>query len=207
MQLASLLARDGLDRETRILIGVAVATWHADWPQLVAWLEIAQHETRPRTGVEETLLQCVLFCGFPRVITAFEHLSKAWPASAAPTGGSLPDHERQAAGSALFQAIYGKNDDAVRAMLCSYHEELHDFVLEAAYGRILTRPKLPAKQRELIAVAVLAAQGQKRQFAGHARGASHLGASREELHEAVVTALGTTSQHAAGIDAWLALLR
>jgi hypothetical protein len=34
-----------------------------------------------------------------------------------------------------------------------------------------------------------------------------LGASREELHEAVVTALGTTSQHAAGIDAWLALLR
>lgn len=206
MQHASLLARDGLDCETRILIGVAVATWHADWPQLIAWLEIAKHETRPRTGVEETLLQCVLFCGFPRVITAFEHFSRAWPAREAPTGGSLPNHEREAAGSALFQAIYGKNDDAVRAMLRGYHQELYDFVLEAAYGRILTRPKLPAKQRELIAVALLAAQGQKRQFAGHARGAGHLGASREELHEAVITAFGTTSQHAASVEAWLALL-
>ena len=31
MQPASLLARPGIDKETRILIGIATATWRADW--------------------------------------------------------------------------------------------------------------------------------------------------------------------------------
>ena len=74
-------------------------------------------------------------------------------------------------------------------MLRGYHGELHDFVLEAAYGRILTRPGLDAVTREVVAVGVLAAQDQQRQLAGHARGAARLGATRAQLQEAVVTAL------------------
>lgn len=215
MQFAGLLARDGLSPDVRILIGTAVSTWRADWPNVTAWIELAKPlATEPerqyvcqRADFEETLLQCVLFCGFPRVITAFEHFCNAWPAEQAPSGGGLPVEERESAGNELFRSIYGKNDAAVRSTLRGYHQELHDFVLEAAYGRILTRPQLSAKKRELIAVAVLAAQGQKRQFAGHARGAKHLGASIEELREAIVTTFGSEAEGAADVEHWVSLLR
>lgn len=204
MQPASLLERDGLAKDVRILIGAATTTWHADWHGLEAWVTAGRQQQLIRTALEETLLQCVLFCGFPRVITAFEHLDSAWPTDTAPSGGGLPEAEQMTAGNELFGAIYGKNDAAVRSLLKGFHQELHDFVLEAAYGRILTRPHLTGKTRELIAVAVLAAQGQKRQFAGHARGAMHLGATQEELYEALVTAFATTP---AAVDSWLALVR
>jgi 4-carboxymuconolactone decarboxylase len=207
MQPAQLLARDHLAPHCRILIAVGVAIWRGDWPSLTAWFAAAEPQGLPREDLEETLLQCVLFCGFPRVITAFEHLQKSWPEERAPSGGYLPSAEQLTAGNELFRTIYGKNDAAVRAMLKSYHEELHDFVLEAAYGRILTRPQLPPRTRELIAVAVLATQSQKRQFAGHARGAMHLGASREELREALITAFGTTDEGMQVVDSWLALMR
>jgi AhpD family alkylhydroperoxidase len=190
MQIDQLLGREGLARDVRALVGVAANTWRADWPMLNGWLEAARSRKHDRAGVEETLLMCVLFCGFPRVITAWEHLEQVWPAATPPRGGALDGAEQAEAGRALFAAIYGKNDQPVRDMLRGYHEELHDFVLEAAYGRILTRPGLSAATREVIAVSVLAAQAQERQLAGHARGARRLGATRAELREAVFTALG-----------------
>lgn len=199
-----MLARPGLDPELRCLVAIATATWRADWPELEAWAQIARERNDDRKKHEETLLQSVLFCGFPRVITAFEHFCKAWPSAVPPSGGGLPKTEQDQLGNELFAAIYGKNEAAVRATLSGYHQELHDFVLESAYGRILTRPALTGRSRELIAIAVLAAQDQKRQFAGHARGAMHLGASREELHEALVTAFSTRPEE---VDAWLTLVR
>lgn len=208
MQFANLLARDGLTKDVRSLIGVAVSTWNADWQSTTAWIAAAHQQQQARADIEETLLQCVLFCGFPRVITAFECLNDTWPIDQPPSGGSLPMSEQTAAGSDLFRTIYGKNDTQVRAMLKSFHGELHDFVLEAAYGRILSRPHLTAKVRELIAVAVLAAQGQKRQFAGHVRGAQQLGATRAEIREALITAFGIPNNQDEGeVATWLSLIR
>ena len=201
MQPADLLARSGLAKEARVLIGVTTTTWNADWTGFCAWIAAGRQLQIPRLAVEEALLQCVLFCGFPRTISAFEQCNQAWPVDDPPAGGGLAHDEQLAAGDQLFSAIYGKNDTAVRDMLKGFHHELHDFVLEAAYGRILSRPNLASKTRELIAAAVLSVQGQTRQFAGHARGAFHLGASQEEIHEALVTAFADAPERAAE---WLA---
>lgn len=187
MPQSRLLQRPHLDPAVRIQVGTAVALWHADWSMFEKWVRIGQQHQLDRRDFEENLLQCVLFCGFPRAITAWGTLDNTWPAEHPPMGGALPSSEQLPAGRKLFAAIYGKNDQPVRDMLQSHHGELHDFVLEAAYGRVLTRPHLPSKTRELVAVAVLAAMGQKRQFVGHARGAMHFGATREELHEVLVT--------------------
>jgi alkylhydroperoxidase/carboxymuconolactone decarboxylase family protein YurZ len=203
MSIEELLSRNGLPAADRLLVLSAVATWRADWPGLQQTAAAAMRRQRPRADLEETLLQAVLFCGFPRVVTAFEQLGAAWPAAVPPRGGALPLAEQQAAGAALFAGIYGRNERAVRTMLRNCHEEFHDFVLEAAYGRILTRPHLDARRRELIAVAVLAAQDQVRQFAGHARGALHFGATEAELREALFTAF----QDAGAVDTWLRHLR
>jgi alkylhydroperoxidase/carboxymuconolactone decarboxylase family protein YurZ len=190
MDLRALLARPGLAEPTRVSIGAAVAIWRGEWHTLRDWLVAGQRLGQPRGDLEEVLLQAVLFCGFPRVVTAFEHFAAVWPAPAPPAGGALPAAEQAAAGRTLFATVYGANAPAVEAMLRSFHADFHAFVLEAAYGRVLARPHLPAKQRELIAVALLAVQDQPKQFAGHARGATNCGASRTELYEALVTAFG-----------------
>jgi 4-carboxymuconolactone decarboxylase len=190
MSLDALLHRPGLAPGTRLLIVVAVAIWRTAWSELRSAVGAARGRGQDRRDLEETLLQCVLFCGFPRVVTAFEHLNEAWPVSSPPAGGGLPGDRQVAAGRALFATIYGRNDPAVREMLQRAHGELHDFVLEAAYGRILTRPHLDGRTREILAVALLAAQDQAPQFRGHAKGARNFGATDEELHEAVITAFG-----------------
>ena len=55
------------------------------------------------------------------------------------------------------------------------------WIEEHAYGRVRARPGLPADRRELLAVAALAALGQERQLASHARGSLRVGASAAEL--------------------------
>lgn len=187
MDLPALLARPGLSPAMRRLVLAIAAIWHGDWPRLAAVAGDGRAHGQPRAAFEETLLQAVLFCGFPRVVTAFGELDAIWPPPSPPVGGALPTGDQSAAGRTLFAAIYGRNDEPVRAMLRRHHGELHDFVLDAAYGRILTRPGLSAHARELLATAALAAQGQVRQFVAHARGAIHFGSSVDELAEVLHT--------------------
>lgn len=203
MEIDEHLSRPGLAPEVRVIAAIAAATWRADWPRLGAWASRGRALGHPRCALEETLLMCVLFCGFPRAITAWGHLATAWPSDEPPSGGALPEEAQARAGSALFSAIYGRNDLQVREMLRGHHQELHDFVLEAAYGRILTRPALPAVSRELVAVGILAAEDQPRQFAGHARGARHLGATTEQLAEVLWTTFDGDEARAAP---WIARL-
>lgn len=203
MPIDALLARPGLPPRTRVLVGVAVAIWRGQWQTMREWLLAAQRLGQPRADLEETLLQAVLFCGFPRVVTAFEHLGELWPAANPPAGGALPPDEQAAAGRRLFATIYGRNTGPVDELLRACHADFHAFVLDVAYGRILARPHLDARQREILAVAMLAAQDQPRQFAGHARGARHCGATATELREAVVTAFADGPE----VAAWLQRLR
>jgi len=199
MHLDELIARPGLPPRLRLLALAIVAVWRGDWDALQQAVRAGRGLAMQRADFEETLLQAVLFCGFPRAVTAFETLAAHWPAEHPPAGGALGAAEQAAAGQALFAAIYGRNEAAVRAMLLGHHRDFHDFVLEVAYGRVLSRPWLTGRERELLGTAALAASDQLRQFAGHARGALHLGATRQELREVLVTVFGEVPQ----VDAWL----
>lgn len=186
--LESLLQREGLPPGERLLIKIQACLWPGDHAVLEACLQACRDHGVGRDQVEELLLQAVLFCGFPRVVNAFRVLQDSWPTKAAPSGGGLPESERRQAGIDLFKAIYGDNADDVQAMLRSYHGELHDFVLDTAYGRILSRPGLEPRLRELVATGVLALTGQVPQMLAHGRGARKFGATDEQLREAIYTA-------------------
>ncbi len=203
MLIDELLLRDGLSPQIRLMVLTITAVWRADWDCLQACTHAAAARALPSQDLEETLLQAVLFCGFPRVVTAFEQLGEVWPAATPPAGGGLPPVEQGPAGLALFAGIYGPNQDAVAAMLRGFHQDFHDFVLEAAYGRVLTRPHFGPRMRELLAVGALAAQNQLRQFVGHARGAMHFGSTKAELRETLVTVFGDAPQ----VDQWMSRLR
>ena len=97
---------------------------------------------------------------------------------------ATPD-ERRARGEAFFRRIYEQDSPAVRGMLERQHPDFAHWVIEHAYGRVLTRPGLEPRMRELLAVCALAALGQERQLASHVRGTLRCGGTRAELEEAL----------------------
>lgn len=188
LDLCALLTRTGLPTDERLLVAAKAAIWPADWTTLRTVAERARDGGMARALIDETLLQSVLFFGFPRAISAFETVARVWPRDAIADRGGLPRNDQARAGRELFAAIYAHNTDDVLTMLRGYHGEFCDFVLEAAYGRILTRPGLPPRTRELLAVAALAVMDQIPQLVAHSRGAITFGATSEQVRETILTA-------------------
>jgi AhpD family alkylhydroperoxidase len=189
LSLDDLLNRPGLPHADRLLIRAKVAIWPGDNDTLADCIRRYRELGQARSDLEEVLLQAILFCGFPRVINAFRVLSEQWPTQASPSGGGVEPNTQRSVGDALFRSIYSDNTAAVEAMLLSYHEELHEFVLDTAYGRILSRPGLAPRIRELLAIGVLALTDQSPQLLAHGRGAAHFGATTEEIREAIYTGI------------------
>ncbi len=169
------------NRLARVVVAIARAEWH----ELAVAADEARAAGDDRARLDETLLQATLFFGFPRVVTAFEHVAAAWPRQGVPASAAMAPELRANRGRELFAAIYGKNDAAVRDKLHGFHPEFHDFVLEDAYGRILSRSDLDVPTRELLAVTALAALTQIPQLTAHARGALKFGASPEAIRAAM----------------------
>ena len=63
----------------------------------------------------------------------------------------------------------------------SLNPDLSAWILEDGYGKVLSRKGLKPAERELIAVAMLAALGWERQLESHVRGALNLKVDHQEL--------------------------
>ena len=125
----------------------------------------------------ETALQCHLFCGIPRTLSALDILADA--------GMKLSEKDVQPGtpeeGAQLFDRIYGDGADKVREHLESLSPSFAAFIRDHAYGAVLSRGELGAGARELLAVAALAVTGHERQLASHVRGAVRCGARIEDV--------------------------
>jgi 4-carboxymuconolactone decarboxylase len=135
----------------------------------------------------------MLFAGYPRAIHALEVLSEVladrkgappakpeFPAGRAPGNGYFLRR-----GEALFAKVYGEATAPVRERIAGFHPDLMDWILADAYGKVLARPGLSLKTRELLSVALLTALGLPRQLSAHLRGALRAGARRGELAAAI----------------------
>lgn len=128
----------------------------------------------------EMLLQVHVFAGFPRLVEVHGVLGDTGALDESEREADLDDTSARARGRALFERIYANDSTSVRAMLERSHTDFAAWIEEHAYGRVLARPGLAADRRELLAVAALAALGQERQLASHARGAVRCGARPDE---------------------------
>lgn len=206
MRLGGLTARETVRQCTTVRVGLTgsetrlirlfVAAVVGDASQVAAVCAAAgpvEADVRWR----EALLQVHLFAGFPRMIEAFETVRRArgWDAGLPEEPKACDERqtcdERQApddgaeAGDALFDRIYADAAPVVRDRLSALHPELGRWVKAHAYGRVLCRPGLEPRLRELLAVAALAVTGPDRQLASHTRGAVRCGAQPTEVLEAV----------------------
>lgn len=130
----------------------------------------------------EAILQTYLFAGYASTINAFIVLNELGVASRHLREGepSLEEWERR--GQELCRRIYGKHYEKLLENMQQLHPDLADWMIWEGYGKVLSRPFLSPRVRELLILAMTAVLQVERQFHSHVKGALHVGASREEVH-------------------------
>jgi alkylhydroperoxidase/carboxymuconolactone decarboxylase family protein YurZ len=151
----------------------------------VARLRQSAPPGEPDRAWRETLLQVHVFAGFPRLVEAYGVLASEGGLGRLEPEEVLGESDQHARGRALFERIYQRDSEKIRAMLLAGHPDFANWIEGHAYGRILARPGLEPWQRELLACAALAVLGQERQLASHVRGAIRCGATPERVREAI----------------------
>lgn len=177
----------GIDEPTRALVQIAAAIAGADEPTTRRVMEnavgVADNEK-----VEEVILQSYLFAGFPRTLNA----ARIWrTASGLAAPAEDPEAEIQngsdwnARGQETCRTVYGESYEMLRRNVRNLHPALDTWMITDGYGKVLSRPGLDLKTRELCIVAACAATGQQRQLHSHLHGALNAGATVEEVESAL----------------------
>lgn len=135
-------------------------------------------------AVEEIILQSYLFAGFPRALNA----ARAWrmvsgreaPAGDIETENADLDIWRER-GEKTCAVVYGDSYEKLRENIRDLHPALDDWMIVDGYGKVLSRPGVDLKTRELCVVAACAVARQQRQLHSHLHGALNAGASLKEI--------------------------
>ncbi|MBD3166323.1 hypothetical protein GF324_06985 [bacterium] len=137
-----------------------------------------------REQVREAILQTYLFDGYPTALEGLFLLRDQWPGKAAPL--EEPDFNQwetwRARGRELYQRIYGSVADRLQEVAKAAAPELAEWMVVEGYGKVLSRPGLDIRTREMVIVAILLVKGRKRQLESHIRGALRVGVPAEDLY-------------------------
>ena len=184
-----------LDEQTRLLARLSAAITAADEPTTRRVIEEVAASVNGE-AVEEVILQSYLFAGFPRTLNA----ARMWRAASgvpAPTedDGASSSHfaEWERDGEATCAVVYGRSYQLLRNNVRNLHPALDAWMITDGYGKVLSRPGLALRLRELCIVASCAAADQQRQLHSHLHGALNSGATAEEVSatlDAVVDLVG-----------------
>ncbi len=192
-RLASLEAGEGPPAEIRGLALAAAAAAHGRRDALRAALRVLRRRSLDPAKLREVLLQTYLFAGYPRAINALAELAALGPEPAAPPTLDL-DHDRGAdagwrvRGEALCRRVYGGAYDRLLATMARISPELGRWMVVEGYGKVLSRPLLDARTRELAAVAALMTLDVPDQLRAHFRGSFLCGATRADLEGVLAVA-------------------
>ena len=175
-----------LDEATRELVRLAAIVASGTEVEIRAAMGQAVSAKVPSQWVEELVLQTYLFAGFPRGLNAMREWRRA-------SGREAPEHDDgeqldRAAdwareGERTCRTVYGEMYDRLRVNIRDLHPALDAWMIVEGYGKVLSRPGLDLKRRELCIVAVCAVLEQARQLHSHLHGALNAGATPAEVDE------------------------
>lgn len=187
----SFFNRPGLAKRTRHGAALAALQAIGDWKGFAAQAAWAIDDRCPLRWLREATLQGYLFIGYPRAITALQILSR----QAGSRSGMRfwTEAGRSSAwlrrGRDLCKQIYGSHYEPLLRTMKQTHPELADWMVREGYGKVLARPFLGARVRELCVIPLLVAQESWPQLDSHLRGALRVGAGRRQIVEALETGL------------------
>jgi 4-carboxymuconolactone decarboxylase len=174
-----------IDTATKCLVQIAAAIAAADEATTRGVMESSVGRVEA-SRVDEVILQSYLFAGFPRTLNA----ARAWRAV---SGVSAPAADKAAElrhggdwierGEQTCKTIYGESYELLRENIRNLHPALDSWMITDGYGKVLSRPGLDLRTRELCVVAACAAAGQQRQLHSHLHGALNAGATLDEVQD------------------------
>lgn len=95
--------------------------------------------------------------------------------------------DRHAAGTATRRRVLGDaHVDRAEAKKTAFDAPFQEMITEAAWGHVWSREGLSLRDRSLITLALLAAQGSDEELAMHVRATANTGATPEEVMEAML---------------------
>jgi len=187
-------APGALDAATAALVRLAAAVAEGHVPELQQRLKAAQSAGVPPLWIDELLLQSMLVVGYPLALVAFGVWREVGgPADARGHAAEPLAHQDWQSwadrGAAVCRDVYGRAYHKLLVNLRELHPALEHLVLVDAYGKVIGRPGLDLKRRELATVAAIAVLGTAQQLHSHLRGALNTGATPDEV-EAVLELVG-----------------
>ncbi|MBD3161388.1 MAG: hypothetical protein GF346_04210, partial [Candidatus Eisenbacteria bacterium] len=178
-----------LPRRTRHGAAISALAAGGDWEGFERQARWALDERVALPWLREVMLQAYLFIGYPRAIQALQILTRCGPEEE--QGQFWTDAARRPEwgprGRNLCERIYGPQFRPLLSVMRRTHPELAEWMIREGYGKVLSRPFLGAKVRELCVVSLLTAQRSWPQLEAHLSGALRVGATHATLAEAVET--------------------
>lgn len=196
-----------LDEATRELVRLAAVISSGTEGEIRAAMSRVVAEGVSPIWIEELILQTYLFAGFPRGLNAMREWRRAsgQPAPARDDGERLDATAHWARqGEMTCHTVYGEMYDRLRINIRALHPALDSWMIVEGYGKVLSRPGLDLKRRELCIVAACAVLEQERQLHSHLHGALNAGATAAEVDDtlAVVDDMLLTSVRDRIIHLW-----
>lgn len=181
-------ARDGLDPSRRALVRLSAALGGRERERIESAIDEAARIADP-AAVEEVLLQSYLFLGYPAALNAIAVWRERTGRSAAePVADDWEGWRRR--GERVCARVYAGQYERLRENIAALHPDLERWMLAEGYGKVLGRPGLALRDRELCIAALLAGLDAPAQLHSHLRGALNTGASVDEVDEALELACG-----------------
>lgn len=190
----------------RALVRLSAVMAGGNRDRLSAVLDAAASAGAGAEAIEETLLQSYLFLGYPAALQALALWRERHPR---PAGTRSEDPAMwPARGAEVCAQVYGGQYERLRRNVARLHPDLERWMVVEGYGKVLGRPGLELRVRELCTVALLVGQDAPQQLYSHLRGALNVGASEAEVAEVIELAGAEVGPDrlAAARDLWRTLL-
>lgn len=190
-----------MNEAERCLVRLSAAVATRDHRRVAEALDDAASRSGA-TEIEEALLQVYLFLGYPTALEAM----RLWRGRAGAVGAvAAADDpaEWPRRGEQVCVQVYGGQYARLRESVARLHPDLEQWMLVEGYGKVLGRPGLALRARELCIVAILVVQRAPRQLYAHMRGALNAGAAPAEVEESIHLASAYAPEaRAAALETW-----
>lgn len=152
---------------------------------LIPLINEAKIEKVPFIKIYECLLQNYLFIGFPSALTSLKTLKKLYPDKKLPPSEDMNLYHFIKQGELNCRKVYGDKFEKLIYNIKNFSPELSNWLILEGYGKVLSRPGLSFKERELCIIAVLSALKFEDQLYSHINGAVRAKSSIEDIEEVI----------------------
>ncbi len=187
-------AEERLDAGLRELLILVVAVTNQTMHEVRRHVKAALRCGVPPQQIREAVYQCAPYIGLGKTEAAVEATSETLADSGVslplPSGCTVEEEGRLAAGIAAQKAIFGGSIDAMRAAAPDNQKNIQDYLSAYCFGDFYTREGLGLQERELLTFAILCAQGGcEPQVKAHVGGNNAVGNGKEILLGALTVCL------------------